>query len=240
MGDVARLFEAVASKERHRTPFDRESPDFAVKSSQIQIEMGASHSVVPMLGSISLIRPQGSRRPWRKSLKLPHEPRLLWRGWAATSREAPCEDEGPSSFVMSWRMCPLSERGKGDGIGTDVGTHRPSHPRDGARGPERLVEERPLGVPGSPNKKLMDLFIRYAQKAKLTDVTFHCLRDTYISRLAPHVSTPTLMALARHRDYRTTRRYVQVDGDHLRAAVERLNEESLTLTALACSWLRET
>jgi integrase len=66
------------------------------------------------------------------------------------------------------------------------------------------------------------LFIRYAQKAKLTDVTFHCLRDTYISRLAPHVSTPTLMALARHRDYRTTRRYVQVDGDHLRAAVERL------------------
>ena len=30
------------------------------------------------------------------------------------------------------------------------------------------------------------------------------------------------MALARHRDYRTTRRYVQVDGDHLRAAVERL------------------
>lgn len=61
-------------------------------------------------------------------------------------------------------------------------------------------------------------------KAKLTDVTFHCLRDTYISRLAPHVSTPTLMALARHRDYRTTRRYVQVDGDHLRAAVERLAE----------------
>lgn len=51
-----------------------------------------------------------------------------------------------------------------------------------------------------------------------------CLRGTYISRLAPHVSTPTLMALARHRDYRTTRRYVQVDGSHLRAAVERLTE----------------
>ena len=32
------------------------------------------------------------------------------------------------------------------------------------------------------------------------------------------------MALARHRDYRTTRRCVQVDGDHLRAAVERLTE----------------
>jgi len=33
------------------------------------------------------------------------------------------------------------------------------------------------------------------------------------------------MALARHRDYRTTRRYVQVDGDHLGAAVERLTEQ---------------
>lgn len=32
------------------------------------------------------------------------------------------------------------------------------------------------------------------------------------------------MALARHRDYRTTRRYVQIDGDHLRAAVARLAE----------------
>ena len=30
------------------------------------------------------------------------------------------------------------------------------------------------------------------------------------------------MALARHRDYRTTRQYVQVDGEHLRQAVEHL------------------
>jgi integrase len=52
--------------------------------------------------------------------------------------------------------------------------------------------------------------------------SFHCLRDTFISRLAPHVTTPTLMTLARHRDYRTTRRYVKADGAHLRAAVERL------------------
>ena len=73
--------------------------------------------------------------------------------------------------------------------------------------------------------KLTDLFIRYVAKANLPrDITFHCLRDTYISRLAEHVSTPTLMALARHRDYRTTRRYVQVDGDHLRVAVEQLAE----------------
>jgi integrase len=83
-----------------------------------------------------------------------------------------------------------------------------------------LERTPPVIFPTLP-KKLTDLFIRYAGKAKLTDVAFHCLRDTYISRLAPHVSTPTLMALARHRDYRTTRRYVQVDGDHLRAAVER-------------------
>jgi hypothetical protein len=71
-------------------------------------------------------------------------------------------------------------------------------------------------------KKLTDLFIRYEERPKLTDVTFHCLRDTYISRLAPHVTTPTLMALARRRGYRTKQCYVQVGGDHLRAAVERL------------------
>jgi integrase len=88
-----------------------------------------------------------------------------------------------------------------------------------------LERTAPVIFPTLP-KKLTDLFIRYAVKAKLEDVTFHCLRDTYISRLAPHVSTPTLMALARHRDYRTTRRYVQVDGAHLRAAVERLAEGS--------------
>jgi integrase len=86
-----------------------------------------------------------------------------------------------------------------------------------------LERTAPVIFPTLP-KKLTDLFIRYAGKAKLIGVTFHCLRDTFISRLAPHVSPPTLMALARHRDYRTTRRYVQVDGDHLRAAVERLTE----------------
>ena len=49
-------------------------------------------------------------------------------------------------------------------------------------------------------------------------------RAVLISRLAPHVSPPTLMALARHRDCRTIRRHVQVAGDNLRAAVERLTE----------------
>jgi integrase len=84
---------------------------------------------------------------------------------------------------------------------------------------ERTV---PVVFPRLPGK-LTDLFKRYVAKANLpADITFHCLRDTYISRLAEHVSTPTLMALARHRDYKTTRRYVKVDGDHLRAAVEAL------------------
>jgi integrase len=86
-----------------------------------------------------------------------------------------------------------------------------------------LERTSPLVFPALP-KKLTDLFKRYVAKAKLPkEITFHCLRDTYISRLAPHVSTPTLMTLARHRDYRTTRRYVQVDGKHLRDAVECLN-----------------
>ncbi len=107
-----------------------------------------------------------------------------------------------------------------------------------------LERSSPLVFPNLP-KKLTDLFKRYVAKAKLPkEITFNCLRDTYISRLAPHVSTPTLMSLARHRDYRTTRRYVRVDGDHLRAAVERLNlavtvtetvTENLTVSKLLSS-----
>ena len=74
-------------------------------------------------------------------------------------------------------------------------------------------------------KKLSDLFIRYAKKAGLQDMTFHCLRDTFISRLAPHVSATTLMTLARHRDLRTTRRYyLKIEEIHLQAAVEKLSE----------------
>jgi integrase len=100
-----------------------------------------------------------------------------------------------------------------------------------------LERTDPLVFPKLP-KKLSDLFVRYARKAGFKDVTFHCLRDTFISRLAPHVSTPTLMALARHRDYRTTRRYVQVDGAHLREAVERIAESGChSPTALVNSLL---
>ena len=81
-----------------------------------------------------------------------------------------------------------------------------------------LPQDGPLLFPTLP-VKLSNSFARYAVKAGLEDVTFHCLRDTYISRLAPHCTTPTLMALARHRDYRTTQRYIRIDGAHLRAAV---------------------
>jgi integrase len=70
-------------------------------------------------------------------------------------------------------------------------------------------------------------FARIARKAGLTDVTFHCLRDTYISRLAPHVSVPTLMRLARHRSLSTTQRYLKFDEDHLREAVERIVPETV-------------
>ena len=69
------------------------------------------------------------------------------------------------------------------------------------------------------------LFAKKARSVNL-DVTFHCLRDTFISRLAPHVSGPVLMQLARHRDFRTTRRYLKVDGQHLRDAVEQIVHRS--------------
>jgi len=91
-----------------------------------------------------------------------------------------------------------------------------------ARGILAGLERRgALVFPDLPTK-VSDVFVKFAARAKLDGVTFHCLRDTFISRIAPHVSTPALMALARHRDYRTTRRYVKVDDVRLREAVERL------------------
>jgi integrase len=70
------------------------------------------------------------------------------------------------------------------------------------------------------------VFGRWVRKAGLpSDITFHCLRDTYISRLAPYCAAPTLMALARHRSLDTTRRYLRIDERHLRQAVERLSAQ---------------
>jgi integrase len=84
----------------------------------------------------------------------------------------------------------------------------------------------PLVFPTLP-KKLSDMFARYATKAGLAGVTFHCLRDTFISRLAenPKVSPVMLMALARHRGFRTTMRYLKIEDDRLLAAAEELNAE---------------
>jgi len=64
-----------------------------------------------------------------------------------------------------------------------------------------------------------------ASSAQSSDITFHCLRDTYISRLAPYCAVPTLMVLARHRSLNTTRRYLHIEERHLRQAVERLNPQ---------------
>lgn len=69
-----------------------------------------------------------------------------------------------------------------------------------------------------------DSFKRYALRAGLDDVTFHTTRDTHISRLAPHVSVPVLMQLARHRNYSTTMRYLDFHDEALRSAVEKLVE----------------
>ena len=71
------------------------------------------------------------------------------------------------------------------------------------------------------------VFRRWVHKAGLpSTITFHCLRDTYISRLAPYCAAPTLMALARHRSLDTTRRYLHIEERHLRQAVEHLNPQT--------------
>ena len=84
-----------------------------------------------------------------------------------------------------------------------------------------LPQDGPLLFATMPTN-MSRTFVRAAHKAGIPDITFHCLRDTYISRLAPHCTTPVLMALARHRAYSTTRRYIQIEGVHLRQALEHL------------------
>jgi integrase len=89
-----------------------------------------------------------------------------------------------------------------------------------------LERTGPLVFPSIP-KRFSDRFVEYAKRAGLPDVTFHCLRDTFISRIAPHVSAAVLMQLARHRDLRTTRRYLGFEDAALMAAVERLSENEV-------------
>lgn len=86
-----------------------------------------------------------------------------------------------------------------------------------------LERTGPVVFPGIP-KRFSDRFVVYAKRAGLPDVTFHCLRDSFISRIAPLVSAAVLMQLARHRDLRTTRRYLGFEDAALMAAVEKLSE----------------
>lgn len=87
----------------------------------------------------------------------------------------------------------------------------------------------PLLFPRMP-AKMSDLFIKYARRAGLEDVTFHCMRDTFVSRLALTANPSTIMALARHRDFRTTQRYLKLDDTHLRQAVQSLVNDEPTGT----------
>jgi len=71
-------------------------------------------------------------------------------------------------------------------------------------------------------QSLSKVFVRAAKRAGVEGVTFHGLRATYISRLAVTASPATLIALARHRNFHTTQRYLKQDDSHLRQAVESL------------------
>jgi integrase len=84
-----------------------------------------------------------------------------------------------------------------------------------------LDKKADLVFPSMPTR-MSTLFGRYVRRAGLEGVTFHCLRDTFISRLAIHANPATLMALARHRSFATTQRYLKLDDTYLRQAVETL------------------
>jgi integrase len=71
-------------------------------------------------------------------------------------------------------------------------------------------------------------------------VTFHTTRDSYISRLAPHVSVPVLMQLARHRNYSTTMRYLDFHDEALRSAVEKLAENQTGTGTLSGTNIRQS
>jgi len=93
-----------------------------------------------------------------------------------------------------------------------------------------LPQTHEVVFPNVPSD-MSNAFRRLVRKAGLpADITFHCLRDTYVSRLAPYCAAPTLMALARHRNFATTQRYLKVDERHLRHAVEHLSGDSEYLT----------
>jgi|GEM_PF-2870008 len=60
------------------------------------------------------------------------------------------------------------------------------------------------------------------KRAALLDVTFHDLRRTYLTRLAPHCDPKTLQALGGHADITTTmKHYLGTSEERMRAAVAR-------------------
>lgn len=66
-------------------------------------------------------------------------------------------------------------------------------------------------------------FSRIAERLGLVDLTFHCLRHTYISRLVM-VGTPivTVQRLARHKSIQMTLRYAHLAPDHTWGALDTL------------------
>jgi integrase/recombinase XerD len=105
-----------------------------------------------------------------------------------------------------------------------------------------LPQTADVAFPGMQTD-MSNAFKRLVKKAGLpADITFHCLRDTYISRPAPYCAGPTLMALARHQNFATTQRYLRIDERHLRQAVERLsdNSESPTVAKIETEFFQDS
>lgn len=73
-------------------------------------------------------------------------------------------------------------------------------------------------------EKLRDQLIRFAQRAKIKDLTkLHSLRHTFASHLVMSgVDLPTVQKLMGHSDIQTTMIYAHLAPDHLAEAVERL------------------
>jgi integrase len=189
----------------------------------------------PMLGLSPLREPPGRLRilsPEEEAdlLKKCH-PRLralvlvaiysgLRRGEVLALRKRDVDLE--AGIIHVERSAPGGEAGTKSGERRDV----PLHPvlrevfEKLARGrrPEALLWQTRKG---KPYRTASRAFHGAAGRAKLDDVRLHDLRHTAASRLA--MAGASLEDIARvlgHRDLRTTRRYVHLLRDHLRARVE--------------------
>ena len=70
------------------------------------------------------------------------------------------------------------------------------------------------------------------EKAKLTKVTWHILRHTFISRLVmKSIDIRTVQELAGHKTIQATMRYAHLAPSHVQQAVERLVAPTATTTA---------